>query len=147
MLAVLRHKLGSVAGRLSTALADVTQAGAVIARAPDLIAAGLADPFLDEVNLKTLRASVADGTYLFLTVPSRRWARRERSERLGIPVDITRFRLQDGTVVFARSLTYDQDDLQRLVLGAGFAALAAGSERSDDTWSRPEVCWTLGRAI
>lgn len=145
MLAVLTAKLGDGAGRLSTSLAGIAQAG-TIARAPDLVAAGLADPFLNETSLRTVRRDVPVGAHLFLSVPSRRWALRERAQRLGTPLDMTRFRLRDGTVVFAKSLTYDLDDLRQLIAATGFAPIEFGFESSAQVWSRPEVCWALARA-
>jgi len=147
MLAVLDDKLGTVHTRLSTTHAEVSGVREVCDPAPDLIAAGLADPFLDASTLETLREISAAGTRLFVTVPSRRWAVRERTTRLGIPVDSTRFRLLDGSVVFAKSLTYDEEELRTLLAEAGFASVVTGTECSQSMWSRPEVCWTLARAV
>jgi hypothetical protein len=146
MLAVLERKHGSAAGRLATVLAEVSSAIAASGGSPDLVAAGLADPFLDPPSLRELRAGMPRGSRLLLTVPSRSWARRERTGRLGIPLDNTRFRLRDGSVVFAKSLTYDEPDMRRLVGAAGFVAPTVGTERSTEVWSAPEVCWALGTA-
>ena len=143
MLAVLEQKHGSGDGRLATALADVSSAFAASDAPPDLVAAGLADPFLDPASLRELRAGMRRGSRLLFTVPSRTWARRERIERLGIPLGSTRFRLRDGSVVFARSLTYDERDMRHLAGTAGFVVIAVGTERSTELWSAPEVCWAL----
>jgi SAM-dependent methyltransferase len=143
MLAVLERKHGSADGRLATAPAEVSSAIAASDAPPDLVAAGLADPFLDPSNLRDVRAGMARGSQLLLTVPSRSWARRERTWRLGIPLGTTRFRLRDGSVVFAKSLTYDEPDMRRLARAAGFVAIAVGTERSTEVWSAPEVCWAL----
>jgi SAM-dependent methyltransferase len=145
MVAVLTNKLSDGPGRLSTAVAGITQAG-TIGQGFDLVTAGLADPFLDEAGLLALRPNLSAGTHLFLSVPSRRWARRERIERLGTPLDVTRFRLRDGTEAFARSLTYDTEDLRQLVLATGFVPIGFGAESSEQIWSQPEVCWALARA-
>ncbi len=146
MLTVLARKLGVADGRLSTGCVDAARVEEVCHRPPDLIAAGLADPFLDVPNLRALRAICMAGTRLFVTVPSRRWAARERTERLGVPIDTTRFRLRDGMVVFTESLTYDEDELCTLLACADFSVEEVGAERSATIWSRPEVCWAVASA-
>jgi SAM-dependent methyltransferase len=143
MLAVLERKLGDVSGLLTTAVAEATGVGEVCRFAPDLIAAGLADPYLDTEAANALRELGSTDTRLFVAVPSHRWARRERTERLGIAIDTTRFRLRGGRPVYTRSLTYDEDGLEALLVASGFALEARGTERSKAIWSQPEVSWVL----
>jgi precorrin-6B methylase 2 len=144
MLDVLASKIALAdAARVTLAVADAYSSVRESIAQPDLIAAGLADPYLDATVLSSLREACRDTTRLFVSVPSRRWARRERLERLGVPVDTTRFRAIDGGIVFARSSTFDEDGLRALCATAGFAAVATGTERSDALWSRPEVCWAV----
>jgi SAM-dependent methyltransferase len=142
MLEVLASKLTpSDASRSTLAVADVQAFGRTCRATPSLIVAGLADPYLDAAALTALRAASGDGTRLFVSVPSRHWARREREERLGISIATTRFRTRGGGIVFAPSSTYDENGLRQLLNSSGFDTTECGTERSDALWSRPSVCW------
>lgn len=147
MLDILASKLAVNAGeRLNVAVADVQNCVHLRAMRPAVIAAGLADPYLDAAGLEALRGVCDDGTRLFVSVPSRRWARRERINRLGIPIATTRFRACGGGILFAPSWTYDEDGLRDLLVMTGFRPLASGTERSDRLWSHPETSWAVAAA-
>lgn len=120
-----------------------------LASPPALIAAGLADPFLSQSLLRTALRVADRETRVLVTVPTRRWAAVERRERLGIPIDQTRFRTITGGAVYSRSLALDANDLAELFASSGFAVVAHGAVAADPgEWSpAPEVAWTLGRPI
>lgn len=144
MLDVLSAKLATTDGRVSLAVADARGAAACLFDAPPcVIAAGLADPYLDTTVVHALRDACGVHTQLVVTVPSRRWARRERTGRLGVALNTTRFRLSDGGTIFAPSMTYDEKDLRAVLREGGFTTLTAGTQRSEELWSRPEICWAL----
>jgi SAM-dependent methyltransferase len=116
---------------------------------PDAILGGLSDPYLSEALLKSLLGTCAPDTLVFFSVPSRRWARVEREQRLGVPLDRTRFRTNSGRTLFSRSLALDPNDLASLFRTSGIDVLEHGSKRSEDSdlHSPPEVSWVLGRPL
>ncbi len=145
MLDVLKRRIVSLHPLVEVAAADSSTAAGLSNVAPDVVVAGLADPYLDSCTAGDLRAICTSTTSLFVSTPSRSWAIRERHGRLGVDHNRTRFRLRDGSVVFAPSLTYDQEQLCELLRQAGFSILCADTERSTATWTHPQVCWVLAR--
>jgi SAM-dependent methyltransferase len=131
---------------------EVRQANAETAlsaydRSVDVVAAGLADPFLTAGFLRASLPHFQRNGLLFLTVPSHRWALAERNERLDIPIESTRFRLASGAELMAASWTYDQSGLTNLVNGCGFAYIDGGTctGKHSDGGPVPEVAWVLAR--
>jgi SAM-dependent methyltransferase len=123
-----------------------TAAEAIGAAAPgDLVVAGLADPFLDAGVL----GAVPSGATVFVTVPTRAWAVRERSYRLQLPLERTRFRLKDGTAVQAASFPFDAEDLQALAEEAALDISRGGTVRATGLKGRPvpEVSWLLASRL
>lgn len=113
---------------------------------PDVIAAGLADPYLSHALLQTLVRIGRRDTRVFVTVPSRRWAVAER-QRLGIPIDRTRFRTASGDEVFSRSVTLDAPELRELFEQSGLRGVESGMIAVED-WigdPQPEIAWAVGR--
>lgn len=113
---------------------------------PDLVAAGLADPYLTDSLLHAAVRVARPGMRLLITVPTRRWATDERLKRLQIPLQETRFRIADGRTVHSRSLTLDPDQLAELISSSGFDVIASGEIQSSITgWNpRPGISWILG---
>jgi hypothetical protein len=146
MLKVLRRKLGLGQNRLSVEAGSVSTLAGMPQPAPDFIAAGLADPYLDGLGIAGLRRVASCETEVFVSVPSRGWAQRERGQRLHLPIDTTRFQLRDGSSVLAPSYVYDEVELCELLVEGGFVPRAMGRESSDALWSCPEVCWALAEA-
>lgn len=118
-----------------------------LAVAPDLIAAGLADPYLSDSLFRDARRCSTAFTRVLVTVPTRRWAIAERQGRLRIPLDQTRFRTRKGHTVHSRSLTLDPDELASSFSANGFQVVAHGAiEANAGDWNpRPEIAWALGR--
>ena len=144
MLHVLASKLSrDDVGRVTFAVSDAKSATGLRVAPRSLVAAGLADPYLNLPMLRTLRQACDETTRLFVSVPSHRWARRERLKRLGVSISTTRFRTRDGAVVFVPSSTYDEDGLGMLLARADFYPVTVGVETSDALWSCPEVCWAV----
>ncbi len=126
-------------------IAGASEAAARIGFRPDVIAAGLADPYLSRSELQAL-VRVGDlETMVFVTVPSRRWAVAER-KRLGVALDRTRFRTASGEVVFSRSLALDPPELADLFERSGLRVSGVGAtvtgNWTGDPW--PEVSWAAG---
>jgi phospholipid N-methyltransferase len=111
----------------------------------DFVFAGLADPFLNRETLAAAHFSIRAESLLFMTVPTHRWARRERAERLKIPVNRTRFLLRNGTRLEADSWTYDEEDLTALMRNIGFLVIDSGTNTSASKLhgASPEVAWAL----
>lgn len=113
---------------------------------PDVIAAGLADPYLSHSLLQALVRVGRRDTRVFVTVPSRRWAVAER-QRLGVPIDRTRFRTAAGDEVFSRSLALDAPELRDLLEQSGLQRVESGTIAAED-WigdPQPEIAWAVGR--
>jgi hypothetical protein len=111
-----------------------------------VIAAGLADPYLSHSLLQALVRIGHRDTRVFVTVPSRRWAIAER-ERLGVPIDRTRFRTTAGDEVFSRSVTLDAPELRDLFEQSGLRRVESGTIAAED-WigdPQPEIAWAVGR--
>lgn len=132
----------SLCGSAEDALARLTSP-------PDAIIAGLADPYLSNALLKSLLGTCAPHTLIFFSVPSQRWARIEREQRLGVPLDRTRFRTCDGRILFSRSVALDPDDLAGLFTDSGIEVLDHGARQSGESehQSAPEVSWVMGRPL
>jgi SAM-dependent methyltransferase len=113
----------------------------------DLVVASLADPFFEQSTAATLGATLLVGSYAFLSVPSRRWAIAERSGRLQMPLDLTRFRLVNGEAVVARSHVFEPHELRELLANANFEVLVVNRESGPaiSRRPRPEVSWILAR--
>ena len=118
-----------------------------LASPPSAIFAGLADPYLGDPLLAALRRACGPETLVFCSVPSRRWAVVERGRRLGIALDQTRFRTQEGGELYSRSLCLDAEELAGLFLVGGFEIRGGGSEpaASPDQDGAPEVAWVAAR--
>jgi SAM-dependent methyltransferase len=118
-----------------------------LATPPDLIAAGLADPYLSEALLRDARRISTTDTHMLVTVPTRRWAVAERAGRLDIPLQQTRFRTRNGGVVHSRSVALEPGELAEWLSASGFRAIAHGAiESHEESWDpRPEIAWALGR--
>jgi SAM-dependent methyltransferase len=118
-------------------------------RGADVVVGALADPFLTEDLLHVAFAELRRGAWLFVTVPSRRWAVSERAGRLMIPVDRTRFRTHDGEIVWSSSSARDEGELRGLLSATRFDVVASGtlaaSAASDDA-PDPEIAWVLARS-
>jgi methyltransferase family protein len=148
MLDVARHTVPPsplTSFRLATALEAID--GGI--ERHGLVVAALADPYLDDSLFRKLGGRSARGARVLITVPSRVWALRERTYRLGIPHDSTRFRLQDGTVVVASSFVYERDELAHLLQREGFAVLNSGKEAGPKLGGRPrpEIVWVIAERI
>jgi SAM-dependent methyltransferase len=118
-----------------------------IATPPDLIAAGLADPYLSNSLLRQIRRASTVHTHFLVTVPTRRWAVVERGGRLGVPLELTRFRTQEGHIVRSPSLTLESDELAKRLSASGFRVVGHGTiESQTRSWKTPpEIAWALGR--
>ena len=84
-------------------------------------------------------------TRIFVTVPRGRWAIAER-QRLGIPIDRTRFRTAAGDEVFSRSVTLDAPELRDLFEQSGLRGVESGTIVAED-WiggPQPEIAWAVG---
>jgi hypothetical protein len=116
-------------------------------KSADVVAAGLADPFLTAGFLRAALSHFQRDGLLFLTVPSHRWALAERHGRLDIPIDSTRFRLADKTEWKAASWTYDQPGLTQLASDCGFASIDSGTWTGEHPGGgpMPEVAWVLAK--
>lgn len=138
MLERLRQKLPGV----PTALGRLDELGERI-RTADLVACGLADPYLDRAAVEFLIRNSCG--CLFVSVPTREWALAERTGRLGIPIDRTRFRLADGSTVEAPSYVYNEDELRQQLADAGFDVRRAGTVSAADPspQPRPSVSWAV----
>ena len=151
MLAQAMRRLDD-SGTRGAAIPIVATAAETISRlgtAPAAIVAGLADPFL---SAPLLRAAVKAGcreTAILVTLPGATWARAERRDRLGIPVDRTRFRTSGDEVLYSRSLALDPPELAGLFADCGIKVLGSGSIVSEGPgWDpRPAVSWALGRPL
>lgn len=144
---------GSPQGKRKTKIFSLTASAAEILPKlvvpPDLIAAGLADPYISESLLReVIRASHRD-TWMFVTLPTRRWAIEERQGRLRIPLTQTRFRTKQGEAVFSRSLALEADELSELFATNGFDVAAYGAIATEASgWDpQPEVAWAISRPI
>lgn len=138
-------------GRSSLAVPMIAGASEMATRVgfrPDVIAAGLADPYLSNALLQALVRIGRRDTRVFVTVPSRRWAVAER-QRLGIPIDRTRFRTVEGDEIFSRSLALDAPELRDLFEQSGLRRVESGMIAAED-WigdPQPEIAWAVGRPM
>jgi hypothetical protein len=127
-------------------IAEASEMATRVGFRPDVIAAGLADPYLSHSLLQALVRIGHRDTHVFVTVPSRRWAIAER-QRLGIPIDRTRFRTAAGDKVFSRSVTLDAPELRDLFEQSGLRRVESGTSAAED-WiggPQPEIAWAVGR--
>jgi hypothetical protein len=127
-------------------IAGASETATSVGFRPDVIAAGLADPYLSRSLLQALVHAGRRDTRVFVTVPSRRWAIAER-KRLGIPIDRTRFRTVVGEEVFSRSLVLDSPELRDLFGQSGLQEVESGMITAKD-WigdPQPEIAWAVGR--
>lgn len=114
---------------------------------PDLLVAGLCDPYLCPELLMLAKETSDPGTQMFVTVPGSVWAAGERSSRLGLPVDQTRFRLANGSKVHSKSTAFDEAELVTLFEGAELKPVRHGTVRIPFSGQRPtpEVAWCLAQ--
>lgn len=127
-------------------IAGASETATSVGFRPDVIAAGLADPYLSRSSLEALVRAGRRDTRVFVTVPSRRWAIAER-ERLGIPIDRTRFRTVAGEEVVSRSVALDSPELRDLFEQSGLQEVESGMITAGN-WigdPRPEIAWAVGR--
>lgn len=147
MLAQAAAKLSAITSR-SVDWTAATASRALCDHADvDLVVGALSDPYLDETIVPKLAERLRPGTCAFFSVPSKRWAALERGTRLGVPMDQTRFRSVEGNVLYARSLTLEPDELERLLTAHGMHAVDAGAVDgpSLSEGPQPEVSWVLVR--
>jgi SAM-dependent methyltransferase len=148
MLRVARARLDA-SGLVADSSFQRGTAREVLAKPPDtnLIVAGLADPFLDHTVFDLIADAATPRTMVFITVPSRRWAARERQDRLGIPIELTQFRLRGGQIALASSWTYDDYSLQTALVTRRLDVVARGFEVGPrlEGRPRPEIAWVMGR--
>ena len=113
----------------------------------NLVVASLADPYLDGNIVQQLVTHLDQGAHAFFSVPSRRWANVERGTRLAISLDLTRFRLSDGSALYARSTTFEPDELENLFTTNGLEIVGSGFVSGSNIRGRPrpEVSWALVR--
>lgn len=126
---------------------QVQDAEHAMARYPsEFVVAGLADPYLDAGFLEQASRGLP-GSWLFATTPDAEWAVRERHDRLGVPVDTTRFVLRDGRVLRAQSLAYSAGGLADAARGAGLRIVAVGTVGSSaaDVLPAVAVAWLLAQ--
>jgi len=148
MVARATERLAGI-GKSSLAVPMIAGASEMATRVgfrPDVIAAGLADPYLSPSLLQALMRVGRRDTRVFVTVPSRRWAVAER-QRLGIPIDRTRFRTVAGDEVFSRSVTLDAPELGDLFEQNGLRRVKSGTIAAQD-WigdPQPEIAWAVGQ--
>lgn len=149
--------LGHAASRIGNMVAETDFVQASVFRKDELpclppgafVTAGLADPYCKRRALLNLRQSFASQGLLFLSVPSRRWALEERSKRIHVSPNRTRFRLRNGSVVVPFSYTYTEDELRALCTEAGFRIIRSGCEmapgagRESEGSKPPEVVGVL----
>jgi hypothetical protein len=145
-LAKLEPMSGSV--MIEPLLAPAAKALSGLPGQPNLLVAGLSDPFLSAELLRLAKKSSGPETLIFATLPGSRWAERERRVRLCLPIDQTRFRLTDGTILRSRSAALTEAELGTLFDECGFERLRQGTVRLSPFGERPtpEVVWLLGRA-
>ena len=145
MLRSAQTKLDPVRGGVSleplVASADKALMG--LTSAPDLLVAGLCDPYLSAELLLLAKQVSGPGTQTFVTVPGSAWATRERNLRLRLPVDQTRFRLADGGTVHSRSMALGEGELVRLLEDCELEPQRHGTVRLPSSRHRaaPEVVW------
>jgi len=84
----------------------------------NLVIAGLADPYFVRAALQNIRRVCASDTSFIFSLPESSWASRERSERLGVATNVTRFRLRTGSPVLSYSFTYPLHELAELLSSA-----------------------------
>ncbi len=129
-------------------IAGASEMATKVGFSPDVIAAGLADPYLSHSLLQALARVGGRDTRVFVTVPSRRWAVAER-QRLGVPIDRTRFRTAAGDEVFSRSLVLDASELRDLFEQSGLRRVESGTIAAED-WigdPQPEIAWAVGQPM
>jgi SAM-dependent methyltransferase len=114
---------------------------------PDMVACGLADPYMSIGLLRRIARRLNVGGVLFLTLPSRAWAATERTERLGVGLHETRFRLRHGKVVVTRSLALDESALRDVAMSVGFRILRSGLAVQPGLHNPPAVSWILATPI
>lgn len=147
MLSVARENLSGATpnGSIEFQVADVNEALVAVSE-PAAIVSGLGDPYLSEGVLREMVRASHRRTAIFISIPTYTWAKRERRERLEIPIEMTRFRSRSGAVHLSRSIVLDPEDLSVMARRAGIRVRAAGAAYSD-TWrgeNPPGVTWLLG---
>ncbi|MGH3628059.1 MAG: methyltransferase domain-containing protein [Sciscionella sp.] len=114
-----------------------------------LVVGTLADPYLNISLVSLLARRLADQATILFTVPSRRWAMRERAYRLRVPAARTRFRLRDERDVEVDSLAYDVDGLKALFGSPAWTVVDIGYELGPPVAKQPqpEVAWIAVRTV
>lgn len=140
--ALTKLKFASSGVVLEPLLASAAETLATLTKAPDLVAAGLCDPYLS-AELLLLAKEIGGRTQTFVTIPGSAWAARERNLRLHLPVDQTRFRLANGRAVHSRSMALHEVELVRLFKDCEFEVVSHGTVRLPSSGQRPapEVVW------
>jgi hypothetical protein len=96
----------------------------------DLIVCGLGDPYFVKTALLNLRQACASSAFLAVTLPEYSWAITERTYKLKLPHNLTRFQLCSGETVYPFSFTYSESDLEELLFACGFESMMIWSETS-----------------
>lgn len=143
MLSRASSNLESFSGRTVFEQSDATEA-LFQSGDTELVIAALADPYLDQDLLDHAFTVLRPRTRMFLSVPSRDWALRERTGRLGVPIDKTRFRLRDGSFVECRSNALSPRKLGAIVTDAGMELIASGSLFGPEVHNlETEISWAV----
>ena len=126
--------------------ASATEVLSGLPHSPDLIVAGLADPYFSPEFLWQVRRVSGPHTYVFVTLPGSDWAAAERGARLQLPLDQTRFRMANGICLRSRSTTMHELELAGMFEACDFHAVRHGTVRLPATKRKPapEVVWLLG---
>lgn len=152
MLALARNRLLSKHQSIVfTLISILSDAAKEIQQRFDLIVCGLGDPYFIPEAVQKLRGVINEGGHLIVTLPERHWALAERTERLKLPVDQTRFRLDSGVIVKAYSFTYFPEELGNLLAQSGFeiveVLVQAESQGTSETSVPIGTICALARAI
>lgn len=134
---------------LESLLGSAAETLTALTEAPDLMVAGLCDPYLS-AELLLLAKEIGGGMQTFVTIPGSAWAARERNLRLRLPANQTRFRLANGKMVHSRSTALSEVELVKLFEDCGLEVVSHGTVLLPSPGQRPapEVVWCragLGR--
>ncbi len=133
MVSLCRAKLRRYTreGRCRARVVQLSMASADTCLPPgtfDFVAACLGDPFLRPEALKSIPRTCVEGARLFVTVPEREWAERQRDLIESPSTDKTVFHDILGRTFVADSLTFTEGELRKALEDAGFLILQSGSK-------------------